>query len=81
MPCRTRVLGFSVPPRVAEEYERIATRQGKTKSELFRVMLETYKSQLDEREFAHLQQRTTRNARRKRIFTEKDVERIVFQDR
>jgi hypothetical protein len=31
---KTRVLGFSVPPGVAAEYERLAKRTGRSKSEL-----------------------------------------------
>jgi len=29
-------LGFTVPPRMAEEFERVAAEEGSTKSELFR---------------------------------------------
>lgn len=40
----TRVMGFSVPPRIAEEVEQIAREENRTKSELFREMLRVYKS-------------------------------------
>jgi len=78
---RSRVLGFSVAPEIAEEYEQLAERQRKTKSELFRQMVETYKAKLEEEEFFRLQRRMARRARKKGVFTEKEVERLVFEDR
>jgi hypothetical protein len=44
-------------------------------------MLENYKAKVDEEEFFRLQARMARRAQRKRIFTEKEVEKIVFEDR
>jgi predicted transcriptional regulator len=38
----TKVVGFSVPPALAEEVERIAQEEHRTKSELFREMLRVY---------------------------------------
>ncbi len=78
---KTTVLGFSVAPEIAHEYEQLAERQKKSKSELFRQMVETYKGKLEEEEFFRLQRRMTRRARKKGTFTEKEVERIVFEDR
>jgi predicted DNA-binding protein len=78
---KTRILGFSVPPDVAEEYEQLAKRRGRTKSALFREMIQAYKAKLDEEEFFRLQARIARAARERGIFTEKDVERLVFEDR
>jgi len=77
----TRILGFSVAPEIAEEYERLAARQGRTKSELFRQMMETYKAVLEEDEFFRLQRKMTRAARKKGVFSEDAVERLVFEDR
>lgn len=77
----TRVLGFSVAPEIAEEYDRLAQRQKKSKSELFRQMMESYKARLDEEEFFRLQTRMARQAQRKKALTEKEVEKIVFEDR
>ena len=78
---KTRVLGFSVAPDIAEEYEQLAERQRKTKSELFRQMVEAYKARLEEEEFFRLQKRMARRTRKKGVFTEKEVERLVFEDR
>jgi len=40
----TKNLGFSVPPRMAEEFELVAEEEGSTKSELFRRMFRLYQS-------------------------------------
>ena len=45
-------LGFTVPPRMAEEFERLALEEESTKSELFRRMFrlyQTYRSPLKQR--------------------------------
>lgn len=77
----TKVLGFSVPPELAEEVEAMAAEAGTTKSELFRRMVETYRARLDEQEFFELQTRMARRAGQRGGFSEEDVERIVFEDR
>jgi len=77
----TRVIGFSVSPTLAKEYEQLTARQGTNKSELFRRMMKTYKAVLEEEEFYGLQRRMARRARTTRVLTEKEVERIVFEDR
>lgn len=42
MPRTAKTLGFSVPPEIKEEVEKIAKEKGMTKSELFREMLRAY---------------------------------------
>src|SRR5919198_5625854 len=37
-------VGFTVPPPIAEEFERIARKEQRTKSELFREMFRVYRS-------------------------------------
>lgn len=81
MPRRTRVLGFSVSPEIADEYERLAKRERRTKSDLFREMIAAYKARRAEEEFLRLQARMSRRARAKGVLTERDVERLVFEDR
>lgn len=81
MPRRTRVLGFSVSPEIADEYERLAKRERRSKSDLFREMIAAYKARRAEEEFLRLQTRMSRRARAKGVLTEKDVERLVFEDR
>ena len=78
---KTRVLGFSVPPELADEYEKLARREGRSKSELFREMIAAYKVKRDDEAFGRLQNRMSRRARAKGILTEKDVERLVFEGR
>ena len=78
---RTKVIGFSVTPEIAEECAQLALRQGVNKSELFRQMVVAYKDKLEEEEFFQLQRKMTRRARGKGVFTEKEVERIVFEGR
>lgn len=78
---KTQVLGFSVPPEVAEEYERLAKSERRSKSALFREMVAAYKAKREEEEFFRLQNRMSRRARTKGVLTERDVERLVFEDR
>lgn len=78
---KTAVLGFSVSPALAREYKRLAEREGTTKSDLFRRMVETYKTERAEQGFFALQRKMARQARKTEVFTEEDVERIVFEDR
>lgn len=77
---KTTVLGFSVSPALAKEYERIAEREGTTKSELFRRMMSTYKAEREEQEFFALQRKMSRRAHKIRILTEEEVERLIFED-
>lgn len=78
---KTTVLGFSVSPALAKEYERIAEREGTTKSELFRRMMSTYKTEREEQEFFALQRKMSRRTHKIRILTEEEVERLIFEDR
>jgi hypothetical protein len=78
---KTAVLGFSVSPALAREYEQLAEREGTTKSDLFRRMVSTYKADRDEQEFITLQRKMAGRVRKTGALTEKEVERIVFEDR
>ena len=78
---KTAVLGFSVSPALAKEYEQIAEREGTTKSDLFRRMVNTYKAEREEQEFFALQRKMARRTRQTVVLTEEDVERIIFEDR
>ena len=78
---KTSVLGFSVSPALAKEYERLAEREGTTKSDLFRRMVTTYKAERDEEAFLALQRKMARCTRKTGVLTEEEVERIVFEDR
>jgi hypothetical protein len=78
---KTAVLGFSVSPALAKEYKQLAEREGTTKSDLFRRMVSTYKADRDEQEFIALQRKMAGRVRKTGALTEKEVERIVFEDR
>lgn len=46
----TKVVGFSVPPVLAAELERIAQEEHRTKSELFREMIRVYQKYRQQRD-------------------------------
>lgn len=69
----TRVLSLSLPPDLVREAERVAKKEGRTKSELFREALRRY---VQERRWGELQRYGVRQARRLGI-TEAEVERAV----
>lgn len=50
MPRTTETIGFSVPPPVARQVERLAKAENLTKSELFRDMVRVYKQYREQRE-------------------------------
>jgi hypothetical protein len=78
---KTEVLGYSVSPALAREYEQIEKRERATKSDLFRRMVITYKAEREEEEFVALQRKMARRTRKTGVLTEEEVERIVFEDR
>ncbi len=54
----TKNIGFTVPPDMAVEFERVAREEGSTKSELFRRMFRlyrVYRKQAEHSEKAHLE--------------------------
>lgn len=69
---KATVIRFSVSTLLAKEYNRLSVRQGMTKDELFRRMIETYKMRLDEEEFFTLQQKMSEKARVMGVFPEKE---------
>ena len=78
---RNRVaITISIPPRLAEDYDRLARNTAKNRSQLFREMFELYR-QSQEEAFRSLQRYGRRKARERGILTERDVERLVFEDR
>lgn len=77
----SKVLNVSLPPEMLEEYERLAREQHKSKSELFREMMQVYKRERVIGTLERLQVYGSKKARQKGVFTEKDAERLVFQGR
>ena len=79
---RTAVtIGFSVPPETAERVERMAQREGRNKSELFRDMVRVYGEQRELEVFEELTAYGREKAERLGIRTEDDVERLIDEAR
>ena len=77
----TRVLSVSVPPQDAEDFERMAEREGRNRSELFREMLAVYRTYLETRTFESLQRYGAAQGTRRGITSEKDIERLIRESR
>lgn len=45
-----KVIGFSVPPEIADEFDALCEKNKCTKSEMFRLMYRTYKELMTSRE-------------------------------
>jgi len=78
---RRTAITISLPPEIAEDYERYAQKEVKNKSQLFRDMFLLYKREAAEQEFFELQRYGSKLAKGKGILTEKDVEKIVLEGR
>ena len=72
---------ISMPRNMAEEYDKLANRLAKSRSALFREMFLTYKRQYLKEEFRELQTYGTALAQKRGLFTESDVEKLVFEGR
>ena len=73
----SRVLAVSLPPDAAAEFDRLAEREGRNRSELFREMLRVYRVYLETQTFESLQRYGAARAARAGIRTEADVERAI----
>jgi hypothetical protein len=78
---KTVLLEIVVSPALVMEYERLAEREGTTRSDLFCRIVSVYKAKREEEEFVTLKRKMARCARKTGVFTEEEVERIVFEDR
>jgi hypothetical protein len=74
------VMTISVPPDIARECREIAKAKGETISQLFRDMFLSYKQEKLKDEFYALQRYGARKAKELK-FTEKDIERMIFEGR
>ena len=72
---------ISMPQEMAEEYDNLAKRLAKNRSVLFREMFLAYKRQNLKEEYRELQTYGAALARKKGIFTESDIEKLVFEGR
>ena len=71
---------LSVPSEMATKFEKLAKAEAKNKSQLFREMVSVYEQRRREKEFLALQRYGAKQARKKGILTEADVEVLVRQD-
>jgi metal-responsive CopG/Arc/MetJ family transcriptional regulator len=77
----TRVISISLPEKLAEEIEEMAREEGISRSELFRLMARAYRREQVSLKRLELQREMAAGMREKSVFTEEDVDRIVFEDR
>ena len=76
---KTRVaITISMPQEIAEEYNNLSKRLSKNKSALFREMFLAYNRQAMEKEFRELQEYGADLGQQRGLFTESDVEKLVF---
>jgi metal-responsive CopG/Arc/MetJ family transcriptional regulator len=71
----------SLPSNLAESFEKLAKAEAKNKSQLFRDMLTSYERRRREERFFELQRYGVKKARKQGLFTEADVEKLVFEGR
>lgn len=74
-------LTISMPQDMAEEYDRLAKKLAKNRSVLFREMFLAFKKTQLKEEFRELQTYGSGLAEQKGVFTESDVEKLVFEGR
>lgn len=81
MPSRQRVvMTISVPPDTAHECRQLARTKGETISQLFREMFAFYKRESIKEEFYDMQRYGAKKAKELKI-TERDIEKLIFEDR
>ena len=78
---KRKALTISMPQDMAEEYEKMAKKMSKNRSVLFREMFIAYKKQTLKEELKELQAYGSALSKQKGIFTESDVEKLVFEGR
>jgi metal-responsive CopG/Arc/MetJ family transcriptional regulator len=78
---KSKVLSLSVPPDIARELDNMAKTVDKSRSEIFKDMFKTYKESVAEREWRELFSFGKETARRFRIKDEKELFRILDEER
>jgi metal-responsive CopG/Arc/MetJ family transcriptional regulator len=77
----TKTLTVSLPPQIYKEIEKLAKIERKTKSELFRDMVNVYEDYLDEKRWKRLRRLGKATAKKFDITSERDIERLVHESR
>jgi predicted transcriptional regulator len=75
----SRTFTISFPPDLAEQVERLAAKESRTTSELFREAFRAYRVQRAQAAFERL--RTLAEANGNEVCSEEDIERFVDEDR
>lgn len=73
-----KILTLSLPPQLFEKVDRLAKKENRNKSELFREALRRY---IEDREWHEILKYGRRKAGQQGIFSEADVERLVDEAR
>ena len=73
----SNVISVSLPPQLQKEAERIAAKEGRTRSELFREALRRY---IWSQKWAELQ-RATPDRLKERVLKEDEIERSIEESR
>ncbi|MCL4474041.1 MAG: ribbon-helix-helix protein, CopG family [Actinobacteria bacterium] len=77
---KSKTLTISLPPEAAKVVDRLASKENKNKSQLFREMIAFYDEMQEEREWQELRRYGSQKAKEAGI-TEKDIERIIHEVR
>ncbi|MBW2285580.1 MAG: ribbon-helix-helix protein, CopG family [Deltaproteobacteria bacterium] len=72
---------ISMPQEMADEYDNLSRLLSKNRSVLFREMFHLFKKQILENEFKELQAYGALRTRKDGLFSESDVEKLVFEGR
>jgi predicted transcriptional regulator len=75
----TRTFTISFPPDLAEQVERLAKKESRTTSELFREAFRAYRAERVRKAFDELRAQVQANGGE--TYTEEDIERFVDEDR
>jgi predicted transcriptional regulator len=75
----SRTFTISFPPDLAEQVERLAAKESRTTSELFREAFRAYRVQQAQAAFEEL--RAMAQANSSEIYSQDDIERFVDEDR
>ena len=78
---KSKVISLSLPPEAEAEFLRLAQELGKSRSELFREMLEVYRVERELAEFRRLQRYGADRAAALGIHTEEDVVKLIHEFR
>lgn len=77
----TKTITVSLPPKLYDKVQKIADREDKTKSELFRDMIRVYEEYLDEKRWRKIRAKGAQAAVQKKIKTDADIEKIIHEYR